>query len=141
MVMSQQILQDSEVWRSPIVQNLLNKVNIPSLVIKFDIGFPFEKVSEEKRIIAGYASIEQIDRQNEIIPIEVLKDAWERCYEDGKIRLHLMHTNIPVGEIIDEYEDSEGVMHKTGVDDTGLSLGFNKERSLERIQHWRRSSF
>jgi len=121
-VMSQQILQNSEVWRSPIVQNLLNKVNVPSLVIKFDIGFPFEKVSEEKRIIAGYASIEQIDKQNEIIPIEVLKDAWERCYEDGKIRLHLMHTNIPVGEIIDEYEDSEDVVHKTGVDDTGLYI-------------------
>jgi len=129
--MSQQILQDLEVWRSPIVQNLLNKVNVPSLVVKFDIGFPFEKVSDEKRIIAGYASIEQIDKQNEIIPVEVLKDAWERCYEDGKIRLHLMHTNIPVGEIIDEYEDSEGVVHKTGVDDTGLGFGITRIRRMK----------
>jgi len=89
--------------------------------ISFAISKSFKE--ENKLIIAGYASVQVIDAQNEMIPIPVLKEAWERFKENKAFYFgSLMHTNIPVIKILDKYTDSKGQIWKSGVDDTGLFI-------------------
>jgi len=80
-------------------------------------------VDEGKLIIAGYASVEIIDSQKELIPLAVLKEAWDKFSENEDFMIGtLMHSNIPVIKILKEYTDSKGELWKSGVDDTGLFI-------------------
>jgi hypothetical protein len=86
---------------------------------------PIAKSFHEKGkfIVAGYASVEVIDSQNEMIPLPVLKDAWIRFRKNEDFKIgSLMHTNIPIIKILDEYRDSKGQLWKSGVDETGLFI-------------------
>ena len=85
---------------------------------------PLEKIDSDRRIIAGYASVEIVDRQNEIIPISALEEAWEKFKANPDFAINsLMHTNIPVGKILFEpVKDSQGRVYQSGVDDKGLFI-------------------
>jgi hypothetical protein len=88
---------------------------------------------EDKIIIAGYASVEVIDSQGELIPLPVLKDAWEKFKANKYFATgSLMHTNIPVIRILDEYKDSKGQVWKSGVDDTGLFIVAEVRNDIEK---------
>jgi len=117
------------------IDSTLSTINLPSENIRIKIDFPFKKVSDEPFVVAGYASIEQIDKQYELIKTGVLKEAWDRCYQDGRIRTHLMHTGITVGDIIPEFTEKNGTKHTTGVDDVGLyivsTVWDNTQKALE----------
>jgi len=106
------------------VQNLLSEVG-KSEKCDIQIGIPIRKqfVDKDKLIIAGYASVEIIDSQKELIPLEVLKEAWNKFSENEDFMIGtLMHSNIPVIKILKEYKDSKGELWKSGVDDTGLFI-------------------
>ena len=72
-------------------------------------------------VIAGYASVELVDKQGDLITRSALKDAFGGFMKSDKFRnVQLAHSNIQVGEVIDSYVDSNGRMWKSEVDDTGM---------------------
>jgi len=94
-------------------------------VIPISYTIPISKrFSDQGRfIVAGYASVEVVDSQNELIPISALKAAWDQFIGNEEFaHANLMHSNIPVGKILREYKDSKGHMWKSGVDDQGLFI-------------------
>jgi len=73
---------------------------------------------DNKRIIAGYANVAVVDKQEQFIPIETLKKGIDSLLKDPHYsNLMLVHKNIQVGKIIDRY----GLI-KTRVDDKGLFI-------------------
>jgi len=74
--------------------------------------------SKKDRIIAGYASVIEIDQENQIIPKEALKDGIEKLLKNSEYaNLMLVHQNIQIGQILSEYGDL-----KTHVDEKGLFI-------------------
>ena len=54
-------------------------------------------------IIAGYASVELVDKQGDLITREALKDGFRKFMSDPKYRnVQLAHSNIQVGEVVVE---------------------------------------
>ncbi|RLI87710.1 MAG: hypothetical protein DRP01_00875 [Archaeoglobales archaeon] len=80
--------------------------------------------SEKRRfIIAGYASVNIIDKDNERISPKALKEAFEKMMRRKSRRnLMLHHQNIQIGEILPKYVDKNGKVWKSGVDDKGLFI-------------------
>lgn len=73
--------------------------------------------AQERRVIAGYASVPIVDSFKTIFTIEALQSALDSFMEHPVVRY--MHEE-PVGLVLRSYMDSEGVEHITHVDDHGL---------------------
>jgi len=80
--------------------------------------------SEKSRfVIAGYASVNIVDKDNEKITPEALKEAFEKMMKrESRRNLMLHHQNIQIGEILPKYVDKNGKVWKSGVDDKGLFI-------------------
>lgn len=83
---------------------------------------------DDRWIIAGYASIDNIDFHNEEVPIQSIKQAWDMLKERGPEFWNIMfnHTSTQVGQILLEYENL-----KTGVDEHGLFIIVELIKDLE----------
>lgn len=95
---------------------------------------------EEKRIIAGYASIDVIDRQNERIRLPALQRAWERFIASPNFaNIHVLHGNCPIGKpVIKPYVDAKGQKWFSHVDKVGLMLVCELRDDLEYAnQAWK----
>lgn len=66
------------------------------------ISMPIAKVDKEKRIVSGFATLDNVDRQNDIVPSDASMKAFERF--SGNIRE--MHQPIAVGKLVSFKEDS-----------------------------------
>jgi HK97 family phage prohead protease len=94
-----------------------NKVTTISESIPIHIKGYIEKTGKD-RIIAGYASVIEVDKENQLIPKETLEKGIETLLKDSNYaNLMLMHQNIQVGRILNEYKGL-----KTHVDDKGLYI-------------------
>ncbi|MHC1572165.1 MAG: HK97 family phage prohead protease [Methanosarcinales archaeon] len=80
--------------------------------------------SEKSRfVIAGYASVNVVDKDNEKITPEALKEAFEKMMKRKSRRnLMLHHQNIQIGEILPKYVDKNGKVWRSGVDEKGLFI-------------------
>ena len=86
----------------------------PCFILKSETG---------RFIIAGYASVNIIDKDNERIPPEALKEAFEKMMKRKSRRnLMLHHQNIQIGEILPEYKDRNGKVWRSHVDKKGLFI-------------------
>lgn len=106
------------------IQKLLDESK-ETVTVPISYTIPISKKFEDegKFIVAGYASVEVIDDQNELIPIPALKKAWANFIKnEGFANINLMHSNITVGKVLRQYTDSKGHMWKSGVDDQGLFI-------------------
>ena len=73
-------------------------------------------------VVAGYASVELVDKQGDLITRSALKDAFKKYMADPKYRnVQLAHSNIQVGEVIPQYTDSEGRLWKAKLTMQGCS--------------------
>ena len=71
--------------------------------------------------IAGYASVDMVDKQGDRIPGHALKKAFGKFMSNKAFRnVQLAHSGIQVGEVVDSYTDSEGRVWKSDVDEHGL---------------------
>lgn len=71
--------------------------------------------------IAGYASVDMVDKQGDRIPSSALTKAFEKFMDNKAFRnVQLAHSGIQVGEVVPSYTDSEGRMWKSEVDEHGL---------------------
>jgi len=86
-------------------------------------------------IIAGYASVELVDKQGDLITRGALKDAFDGFMKaDGFRNVQLAHSNIQVGSVIDNYTDSDGRVWKSGVDDAGMFVVIKLRDDIEKAR-------
>lgn len=86
-------------------------------------------------VIAGYASVELVDKQGDLITRNALNDAFGNFMKSDKYRnVQLAHSNIQVGEVIDSYVDKNGRMWKSEVDDTGMFVVVKLRNDIEKAR-------
>ena len=88
--------------------------------LKIGGAFNLRKLSDDDRIVAGYASPSIIDSQGDLIPIETLRAWWGQFIASEYPIITMSHDDVPVGKVRLEYVDSHGTIHKSGVDERGL---------------------
>ena len=86
-------------------------------------------------VVAGYASVELVDKQGDLITKEALKDGFRKFMSDPKYRnVQLAHSNIPVGEVVPSYTDTEGRLWKSEVDDVGMFVVIQLRDDIEKAR-------
>lgn len=86
-------------------------------------------------IIAGYASVELVDKQGDLITNGALGKAFGGFMDNQKCRnVQLAHSNIQVGEVIPEYTDSSGRLWKSEVDDSGMFVVIQLRSDIEKAR-------
>lgn len=86
-------------------------------------------------IVAGYASVEMVDKQGDLITRGALKNAFGEFMKAADFRnVQLAHSNIQVGQVIPEYTDSEGRMWKSSVDDAGMFVVIKLRDDIEKAR-------
>lgn len=91
--------------------------------------------SDNDLVVAGYASVEMVDKQGDLITRGALKNAFDGFMKaDGYRNVQLAHSNIQVGEVIPSYTDSEGRVWKSGVDDAGMFVVIKVRDDIEKAR-------
>tara|TARA_R100001594_G_scaffold61103_4_gene95206 strand:+ start:21748 stop:22965 length:1218 start_codon:yes stop_codon:yes gene_type:complete len=106
----------------------------PTRLVKQDKG-QFDILKSDDLIIGGYASLEIIDKQNDLITLEALETAVTKFMEEKKYRNVMSnHSNVQVGEVVDKYRDKNGNLHKTQVDDVGFYVVIKLRDDIEKAK-------
>ena len=91
--------------------------------------------SQDDLIIAGYASIEMVDKQNDLITLEALEEAVQKFMDKNEYRnVMTNHSNVQVGEVVNKYRDSKGQVYKTQVDDVGFFVVIKLRDDIEKAK-------
>ena len=95
----------------------------------------FSILKADNLVIGGYASIEVVDKQNDLITLKALNEAVGKFMEDKKFRNVMSnHSNVQVGEVIESYRDTNGTVHKTHVDDVGFYVVIKLRDDIEKAK-------
>jgi hypothetical protein len=85
----------------------LNKAHWSTEGGNIRLSMPINKVDKEKRTVSGFATLDNLDKQNDIVPADASLKAFERF----RGNLREMHQPIAVGKVVsfrqDSYFDSE----------------------------------
>ena len=93
------------------------------------------KAKNDDLIIAGYASIEMVDKQNDLITLDALKEASHKFMGENRYRnVMTNHSNVQVGEVIESYRDSQGKLYKTECDDVGFFVVIKLRDDIEKAK-------
>jgi len=104
-------------------------------LLKADTTHEFTILKSDNLIIGGYASIEIVDKQNDLITLEALNDAVKKYMSDERYRNVMSnHSNVQVGEVVEKYRDAHGVLHKTAVDDVGFYVVIKLRDDIEKAK-------
>ena len=104
------------------------------LLLKSGKGY-FDILKSDNLIIGGYASIEVVDKQNDLITLEALDDAVHKFMGEKTFRNVMSnHSNVQVGEVVEQYRDKNGTLHKTGVDDVGFYVVIKLREDIEKAK-------
>lgn len=86
-------------------------------------------------MIGGYASIEIVDKQNDLITLKALNKAVTQYMENPKFRnVMTNHSNVQVGEVVESYRDKSGKLWKTEVDDVGFFVVIKLRDDIEKAK-------
>ena len=86
-------------------------------------------------MIGGYASIEIVDKQNDLITLKALNEAVKKYMENPKFRnVMTNHSNVQVGEVVESYRDKTGRLFKTEVDDVGFFVVIKLRDDIEKAK-------
>tara|TARA_Y100000310_G_scaffold136432_1_gene135292 strand:+ start:17 stop:595 length:579 start_codon:yes stop_codon:yes gene_type:complete len=87
----------------------------------------------QRRIIMGYASVAMVDRENQKISIDALREAVKRFMADDRYRvISIFHSDAVVGRVIPKWtEPNTGKVHKTEVDDIGWKVVVELRNDIE----------
>jgi len=98
-------------------------------------GFTILKARSDDLMIGGYASIEIVDKQNDLITLPALKEAVTKFMGDTKFRnVMTNHSNVQVGEVVDSYRDKTGRLWKSEVDDVGFFVVIKLRDDIEKAK-------
>jgi len=105
------------------------------VLLKAETSAEFDILKSDNLVIGGYASIEIVDKQNDLITLEALEEAVKKYMGEEKYRNVMSnHSNVQVGEVVEKYRDSNGVLHKTGVDDVGFYVVIKMRDDIEKAK-------
>lgn len=91
--------------------------------------------SADDLMIGGYASIEIVDKQNDLITLDALQDAVKKFMEEPRFRnVMTNHSNVQVGEVVDSYRDKNGRLWKSEVDDVGFFVVIKLRDDIEKAK-------
>ncbi len=91
--------------------------------------------SNDDLMIGGYASIEIVDKQNDLITLKALNEAVKKFMEQKAFRnVMTNHSNVQVGEVVDSYRDKTGRLWKTEVDDVGFFVVIKLRDDIEKAK-------
>jgi len=85
-------------------------------------------------VIAGYASVDVVDKQNDLITLEALRDASSKFMKSDYKNVMITHSNVQVGEVVSNWTDKKGNVLKTGVDDTGFFVVIKMRSDIEKAK-------
>jgi|TARA_R110000824_G_scaffold87524_4_gene215769 HK97 family phage prohead protease len=86
-------------------------------------------------VVAGYASVELVDKQGDLITRGALNDAFKKFMGTPEhANVQLAHSNIQVGTVIPSYTDNDGRMWKSEVDDTGMFVVVKLRNDIEKAR-------
>jgi len=106
-----------------------------STMLQSDTKGSFSILKSDDLVIGGYASIEVVDKQNDLITLTALQDAVQKYMEVKKYRNVMSnHSNVQVGEVIEQYRDKNGSLHKTQVDDVGFYVVIKLRDDIEKAK-------
>ena len=96
---------------------------------------PFSILKSDDLVIGGYASIEMVDKQNDLITLAALNEAVGKYMKITKFRnVMTNHSNVQVGEVIPQYRDKSGKLWKTEVDDVGFFVVIKMREDIEKAK-------
>lgn len=82
---------------------------------RINLSMPISKVDKERRIVSGFATLDNLDRQGDVVPADASRKAFERFR--GNVRE--MHQPIAVGKIVsfkeDKYFDEDAKKFYSGI--------------------------
>ena len=105
------------------------------VLLKAETSAEFNILKSDNLVIGGDASIEMVDKQNDLITLDALEEAVKKYMEEEKYRNVMSnHSNVQVGEVVEKYRDSNGVLHKTGVDDVGFYVVIKMRDDIEKAK-------
>ena len=91
--------------------------------------------SNDDLMIGGYASIEIVDKQNDLITLDALQDAVKKFMGEPRFRnVMTNHSNVQVGEVVDSYRDKNGRLWKSEVDDVGFFVVIKLRDDIEKAK-------
>ena len=106
-----------------------------SLLLKREQPQEFRILKSDNLMIGGYASIEIVDKQNDLITLKALNEAVDKYMENPKFRnVMTNHSNVQVGEVIKSYRDKSGKLWKTEVDDVGFFVVIKLRDDIEKAK-------
>jgi len=95
----------------------------------------FMILKSDDLMIGGYASIEIVDKQNDLITLKALNEAVNKYMENPKFRnVMTNHSNVQVGEVVKSYRDKSGKLWKTEVDDVGFFVVIKLRDDIEKAK-------
>ena len=95
----------------------------------------FTILKSDELMIGGYASIEIVDKQNDLITLNALNTAVKKFMDDKKFRnVMTNHSNVQVGEVVDSYRDKNGKLWKSEVDDVGFFVVIKLRDDIEKAK-------
>jgi len=95
----------------------------------------FKILKSDNLMIGGYASIEIVDKQNDLITLKALNEAVKKYMENPKFRnVMTNHSNVQVGEVVESYRDTTGRLWKTEVDDVGFFVVIKLREDIEKAK-------
>ena len=95
----------------------------------------FRILKSDNLMIGGYASIEIVDKQNDLITLKALNEAVSKFMGKDKFRnVMTNHSNVQVGEVVKSYRDKTGKLWKTEVDDVGFFVVIKLRDDIEKAK-------
>ena len=106
-----------------------------TLMLKAERNEEFQILKSDELMIGGYASIEIVDKQNDLITLKALNEAVKKYMENPKFRnVMTNHSNVQVGEVVESYRDKTGRIWKTEVDDVGFFVVIKLRDDIEKAK-------
>jgi len=106
-----------------------------TLMLKAERNDEFQILKSDELMIGGYASIEIVDKQNDLITLKALNEAVQKFMEKDRFRnVMTNHSNVQVGEVVKSYRDKTGRIWKTEVDDVGFFVVIKLRDDIEKAK-------
>jgi HK97 family phage prohead protease len=106
-----------------------------AILLKSSDDNEFNILKSDDLVIGGYASIEIVDKQNDLITLKALEEAVTKYMETPKYRNVMSnHSNVQVGDVIEKHRDKNGNLHRTQVDDVGFYVVIKLRDDIEKAK-------
>ena len=99
-------------------ENVMIEINKAHFDVDGDtlrLTMPIAKIDEERRIVSGFATLDNVDRQGDVL----LSEASRKAFENFRGNVRLMHQPIPAGKVMsfreNSFYDKESQQNYSGV--------------------------